>query len=137
MDDTWVLVADGHQARLFKTDAELMDLTAVKDWKNAHHAAEHRRGGSNPDSKHDAEEDGFARELANHLDHADRANEYRTLVLVSPPRFLGFVRNHLGTGTAARVGATLAKDIAGEEVHALAKHLRKLLADRHLEDARP
>ena len=136
MDDTWVVVADGHRARIFKTDAEMLELVLVKEMKNKQHAAAHRSGDGNHDSAHDDEENRFAREVAHDLDQAQNGHLFRTVVLVAPPRFLGFLRGHLSAATTRRIGGTVAKDLAAEEVHALATHVRKLLANNHIEDAR-
>lgn len=136
MDDTWVLVVDGGKGRLFQTDGEMAELTPLRRWTNEHEPAEHRRRGRDPDSDHDEEEERFAREVTRDLDLAETHNSFRTLVLVAPPRFLGFINKHLGAQSTKRVSARIGKDIVEEEVHMLAKHLRKLLADKHLEGAR-
>lgn len=136
-DDTWVVVADGGGARIFRTDAEMLEITRIEQLGNDHSAGTHRhreQGGT--DSAHHAAEKKFAHELAQKLTQYANQHRFRDLVLVAPPHFLGDLRNDLPKSVAAHVTASLPKDLASEPDHQLAPHLRKLLAGQHLDAAR-
>lgn len=133
MVDTWVVIADGSHARLFSTDAEMNELTDVRELKNHQHAAEHRRrdaGGG-----HHLEETKFAHEIAQVLAAAVTAHEVRDLVLVAPPRFLGDLEAALPKGAAAHVTARVTKDLTKLERHELGRRVKAALAGQHIEDA--
>lgn len=132
MDDTRLLVADGSVARLFRTDAELLELVPLRTLKNQHHADHRHRPAGGHDSAHHAEEARFAHELAEVL-HADATtNGFRDLVIAAPPAFLGELRSALSGTVAARLNATVSKELADVPDHALPERLRAALADQPL-----
>ena len=132
--DTFVVVADGQQARFYAAEADLSELRELRHLSNRHHGGEHRshKGGGH-DAHHHPEEERFAREVGQEVDDAMRETTWRDLVLVAPPRFLGDLRDHLPQGASKRVRASIARDLTAETGNKLAKHLRDLLADQHLD----
>ncbi len=129
--DTLVVVADGKSARLFSAESDLGELHELKKIANKNHASDHRGGAH--EGGHHAEEKEFARDVSHAIDAALAG--IRDIVLVAPPRLLGDLRGALSHGAEQKVRKTLHRDLVAEEVHALAKHLRKLLDDQHLESA--
>lgn len=133
MVDTWVVVADGSTARIFSTDAEMAELTEVKELSNKHHAPEHRRrdaGGG-----HHAEETRFAQDLAQLISAAVTAREVRDVVLVAPARFLGDLEGSMPRNALAHVTAKVGRDFTRYERHELGRRVKAALAGQTLDDA--
>lgn len=132
MVETWVVVADGSQCRIFSSDVALTALAPVRAWKNTLHAGEHRgHSAKGHDSEHNVVEARFAAEIGDALTRAVQSREARDLVLVAPKRFLGELLASLPKPTAAHVTARVAKDWVASEPHDLAKRLRDALAENH------
>lgn len=127
----WILLADGHHARLLEGTRPFNDLQGVDGGliePEAMHAFSREIGTDHPgrsfssvDSRRSsiepsedprqAEEQAFAESLAERLDVAARQGRYDRLVIAAPPRFLGDLRNVLGTSTRARLNAAIDKDL--------------------------
>ena len=111
---TWVLVADGHHARVFEVeDAGLMPRlrSTVKPPppEGQHRSPEHVwRHGEDPRAEH--EEKRFVHVLVQTLERGLADNHFRHLVVVAPPRMLGVVRESLSRGLVDRLRSSLAKD---------------------------
>lgn len=132
MVDTWIVVADGSQCRIFGSDVVLTSLSPVRAWKNTLHQAEHRgHSAKGHDSEHHALESRFAAEVGDAITRAVQSREARDVVLVAPKRFLGELLGALPKSTLAHVTARIAKDWVSSEPHDLAKRLREALADNH------
>lgn len=132
MVDTWVVVADGSRARIFSTDAEMAELTEVKELKNKHHAGQHRHHSDHGhDSAHHAEEAKFAADLGAEVVRAVQAHEVRDVVLVAPARFMGDLTGALPAPVAAHVTGKVHKDLVDTERHELARRLRTALGESH------
>ena len=79
--------------------------------------------GSESDShRHEAE--GFARELARHLEAARAAGRLEALVIVAAPRFLGLLRDELDEPTRRCIRRTIDKSLRGKSPSEIAGHLR-------------
>lgn len=132
--DTRVVVADGARARFFSTDAEMLELVELPEIANKNHSSHRHHSLGAPDSGHHAEERKFAAEIAAHLTVEANQHLFRDLVIVAPPHLLGDLREALPKQVATHVTATIPRDLVSDERHALAKHLRTLLAGKHLNE---
>lgn len=125
----WVVVADASRARLFRAETPRGPLVELED---AVHSASrlqdhellsdrggravdtqghHRHGMEAPTDPHDQEAQRFAHELAERLHVHHNAHDFDGLVLVAPPRFLGFLRKALDEQVAKQVLASLDRDL--------------------------
>lgn len=73
--------------------------------------ANHRHGMEAPTDPHDQEAQRFAHELAERIHVHHNAHDFDGLVLVAPPRFLGFLRKALDEQVAKQVLASLDRDL--------------------------
>ena len=76
---------------------------------------------------HDRAVSDFARALADKLKDARVQNQYKQLVLVAPPRFLGLLRSSLDGPTAQLVMASLDKDLAASKRNELVERVGELI----------
>ncbi|PWR24916.1 host attachment protein [Zavarzinia aquatilis] len=126
----WVLLADGHNARLLEGTRPFSDLHGVEGGviepalahRFAHDVDTDRPGRSysSADGTRSAiepgedpiraEERAFAEDLAQRLDHAARGGKYDRLIIAAPPRFLGDIRTVLGASARAKLNAAIDKD---------------------------
>jgi protein required for attachment to host cells len=125
----WVMVADASRARLFRAETPSGPLVELED--AAHPASRlqdhellsdragravdtqgpHRHGMEASTDPHDEEAQRFAHELAERLRAHHDARDFDGLVLVAPPRFLGFLREALDEQVAKQVLASLDLDL--------------------------
>lgn len=126
MHSTWIVVADGRHARIFTTeDPYVLDLIPVRELTNHHHAPEHRRHPAvGHDHSHHHEEQKFAREIAEHIEHATATHEVERVVLVAPTKFTSDVEAALPTSAAHHIAARIHKDLTKVERTELARHIR-------------
>jgi protein required for attachment to host cells len=91
MTQTWILVADGSHARLFHT------VDHDQPWRLARKLdGEHSREKTDrSDSHEDRGEHDFARLVVAELETQRQAGDFKRLVLVAPPKFLGQLRGEL------------------------------------------
>ena len=136
---TWVVVADSGQAHLFATDESEtrlipIEVPGVPATEIAHHArdlASDRPGRSFASAgggvrhaiepHHDykkQEKHNFVAALAQSLNVAFQARKYERLVLVSPPRTLGELRQLLSASIQGSM-VVVSKDLTGATIDAL------------------
>jgi len=72
---------------------------------------------------HTQEEETFLAELAAKLDQAVNGQDVKSLIVVAPPRALGFLRQAYGHGLKAAVRAEIDKDLVKMPVHEIEKYL--------------
>ena len=91
MTQTWILVADGSNARLFQT------VDVDQPWRlDRKLGREHSRENTHrSDSHEDRGEHEFARLVVSELETQRQAGDFTRLVLVAPPKFLGQLRGEL------------------------------------------
>ena len=77
---------------------------------------------------HDRAAGEFARRIGATLTSARNRGDFRELVLVAEPRFLGMVRERLDAPTAQMIRGTVGKDLARVADRELAPHLEEVLA---------
>jgi protein required for attachment to host cells len=124
--DTYILIADAARARLFaarrlaapwrairvfahpRSAAKGSDIMADRPGR-VHQSADRRRSAMEPRTPpRRVEAEHFARELADALETAH--GQYRQLVLVASPRFLGFLRSCLSDAVRATLTISLGRD---------------------------
>lgn len=109
---TWVLVADGAEARLFQTagNAPELALKQVELLKPKDLLDEGPSGHRPPESDEQATDEAtFAKQLAQRLNAAALKNEYENLVLMADPQTLGQIRPQLHKETQSRLIREIAK----------------------------
>lgn len=138
--DAWIVVADGKHLKVFEERRRHGPLSTLEGW--AADAAEHerhrshqagtvhdRRGGGRhgigDGSPADDAEQRFMKEAARRLDNAAREGQFDRLVLIAPPRALGWLRAALGPA-ADRVEATDPHERTQETAEALRERLRDI-----------
>lgn len=127
MNNTWVLVANASEARLFnlvKSDLEPLesfshDASRMKgeelasDRPGAYQSDINREGHGSyaePTDPKEYEKDRFARELAGFLNKARSENKFNKLVIVASPHFHGLVNTHLEHESSQKVSHHIEKD---------------------------
>ncbi len=142
---TWILVADGSQARLFCNDgpgrgvAPLFDdlLTgcnlpgreimsdrpgpAFDSMGQGRHAKEPRT------DPREVEKRRFAHAPAAMQEDGLNQGGFDCLVLVAPPRALGQLRDELSKSARDKVSAELTKDLTQTPLHELPEHLGRIM----------
>ena len=125
--NTWVLVANSSEARLYETRKIGETLKCLKEFdhpesrKKGTTLASDRPGHTqskgtghgamgDPANPKEYEAKRFASELAKKLDKGRATNAYKRLVLVAPPQFYGLLKNHLSENTRAIVVTKIQKD---------------------------
>jgi len=76
----------------------------------------------------EVEKRSFAHELAAMLDDGLKQGKFERLVLVAPPRELGFLRVELSPAVRKRVSAELNKDLTGVSPSEIPDHLGDVMA---------
>lgn len=143
MADTWVLVADHARARLFSLEAGRLDEIACFANVEAR-VPGHERERAPPPRVHDRFGESrhatqartlpqdkiaarFANELLTALACGRTAHEYRKLVLIAPPRFLGVINSALGESLHACVALRIAKNLTRRKPEAIRAELPRAL----------
>jgi protein required for attachment to host cells len=124
---TWVLVADAHHARVLEVEDAGLLPRLVSSMRAPPPEGEHRppEHPSDPRAVHD--ERRWAHLLVQALERGAAANQFRHLVIVSPPRLLGVLREALPRGLADRLRASTAKDWGHLGDSELVQHVRPLV----------
>ena len=140
---TWLIVADNSTARIFTmetrsspineietivhTEARLheQDMTSDLPGKGGGKAGASQHAYQSEVSPKDQENLNFAKQVANELDEARKANKFTQFALVASPGFLGNLRNQLSPQTKKVICYELDKNL----VHLKAKELRGHLPD--------
>ncbi len=111
---TWVMVADGHHARVLEVEdaglpPRLRSTLKPPAPEGQHRSPEH--GWTHREDPHpEHEERRLAHALVQALERGAAENQFRHLVLVAPPRLLGVLRESLPRGLADRLRTSIAKD---------------------------
>lgn len=103
---TWVLVADGTEARLFANVGTAMNLSLKQEvvWKPEDLIDDGPSGRRPPESNDQATDEAtFAKQMAHRLNAAALNNEYEQLVLIVDPQTLGQMRPQLHGETRQRL----------------------------------
>jgi protein required for attachment to host cells len=141
---TWILVADAGSARLYESKKGISAWTLVREFSHPEsraHAAEllsdkpgrvkqftGSRAAMEPTTpRKKVEVDKFARELSEALTAGVDQQAFDQLVLVTPPAFLGVLREKLEKRVSERVKHTIEKDYLHLEPQDLKKRLQEQL----------
>ena len=109
---TWVMVADGAEARLFHNvgSKAKLSLKQVALLKHGDLLDQGPAGHRPPESDDQATDEAtFAKQLAQRLNAAALNNEYEHLVLMADPQTLGQIRPQLHKETERRIVMEVAK----------------------------
>ena len=126
MNNTWVLVANAVEAKLYSTKKVGAEISCLQEFT---HPESRQKGSSLASDKpgkvqssrgshgvgdtstlKDYEAEQFARELALTLDDGRVKNAYQQLVLVASPHFHGLLNTQLDKNTRALVTVNINKD---------------------------
>jgi protein required for attachment to host cells len=120
---TYVLVADGNKAKVYKSEVELLaGLQLVQERDNKHSSAGHSFHGEKDSHRHAEEK--FAQELCTQL-NADRiAGKFTELMIAAPPHLLGALRSHLSHDCQKVLSKTVDKDLLRNGPRELREHFR-------------
>lgn len=144
---TWIVVADGMRARVFRQDKRGAPLIPALDQdliNPAAHGFAHdlRSDGSGrafdtgSGARHRIEprtdpktheKEVFARTVARLVDEAAQRNTFQRLILVAPPKTLGALRTNLAGRTKGLVAKELDRDLTLATAPQLASHLADFL----------
>ncbi|HEY8594025.1 MAG TPA: host attachment protein [Devosiaceae bacterium] len=142
---TWVLIADGASARVYRNTGPGTGLKPVEDLEfdaphgrardimadkpgRAFSSAGARRSAMEPSSDPvDVMEAEFVRGLATMLADRLRQGAYDDLIVALAPRALGQLREHLSKDVAARIRHEMASDLVNTKLQDLPRHFEGLL----------
>ena len=140
---TWILVADGARARIFSAEQptsalnEIEGLVHSKSRQHEHKLTSDlpgRQAGGSAASHHSVGNEGnikenetvvFAKELSRRLDAAQSEGEFRRLIVVAAPAFLGHLRQEMSSKVSNLVSHELDKNIVNLDATSIREHLPK------------
>ena len=142
--NTWVLVANASEARIFGTDRIGEAMECMKEFSHpesrgkgselasdrpGHYQSKGTGHGAfvEPSDPKEYEADRFASELAKELDKGRNDNAYRKLVVVAAPHFYGLLNNHMNKHTRAMVVNDIQKDLTDCEPRELPTRLKEYI----------
>lgn len=120
--DTWVMVADGTEARLFRNagNATKVSLKQIKLLVPEDLVDDGPAGSRPPEQDAQATDEAtFAKQLAHRLNAAALRDEYQHLVLMADPQTLGQIRPQLHKETARRIVREVAKTFTKAPLEAI------------------
>jgi protein required for attachment to host cells len=136
---TWVLIADGSQARVFhaagkgkiKEMSEMAvahpptrDMVSDRPGRTFDSMGQGRHAMEAPSDPHDKAEADFLRSVAKKLDASCQRKEFDRLVVVAPPRALGTLRSVFSEKLTSAVTQEIAHDLTGFKTPALEARLK-------------
>lgn len=142
--NTWVLVANASEARIFGTEKignpmecmkefnhpesrdKGMDLTSDRPGHYQSKGTGHGAFVESTDPK-EYEAERFAAELAKELENGRTNNAYRKLVVVAAPHFHGLINSQLDEHTRAMVVNDIQKDFTDCDVNELPERLKQYM----------
>ena len=142
---TWIVVADGQRARFFHHAGIGKGLGAAMNHDMAQSLVPNRErerdepgrkadaghGGSRVEPSvdyHEFDKERFANDVSRVLNKARAENQYDRLVLVAPPKTLGYLREELDKHTRDLVYGELHKDLTHQREDQILKHLGEVMA---------
>jgi protein required for attachment to host cells len=132
MKNTWLLVANGSEARLFETEFRPKTLNLLQEFnhpesrdkgselasdKSGHYQGDASTGGSTqgsfnePTDPKEYEMERFAGELVQALDAGRTANSYQHLIVASSPKFHGLLNKKMNGHLSKLVEKHINKDL--------------------------
>lgn len=143
---TWILIADGARARVFKNegpgkgvqlalDQEFSgenlasrDLVSDKSGRTFDSGGDGRHAKVPHSDPHRNAKHDFAREMAKFLDQENTKNSYDRLIIVAPPQTLGDLRSELTNAARKKLTGEINKDLTHIPIGEIADHLGSVLA---------
>lgn len=143
---TWILIADGGQAKVFEHGGPGTGLVAVKglSFEEDHLRAQdimadkpgrsfssvgHGRSSYEPETDPvQAREAHFMKSIAAMLDDRFQEGAFERLIIAAAPTALGDIRPHLSKAVQGAVIAELPKDLTNIPMHKLEAHFEDVLA---------
>lgn len=142
---TWVVAADGAQARIFEERIRAGEVVERKaeamaqkggDYPHAagsgatvHERAGPRRHGADERAPRQEAEDRFLARLADQLGKDAQAGAFDELVILAPPRALGALRSALPKAAAQRLAGSSPVECVHEDAAAIRQRLRQTRAE--------
>ncbi|MCC7258223.1 MAG: host attachment protein [Gammaproteobacteria bacterium] len=141
MSDIWILVADSSAAQVYATRHPRAAPTLVHSLDHMQSRLRPReRGTDQPGRVHDRfgparhsldtaqqakseERHRFAREISDYLAEAQRRKQFRQLVVMAGPAFLGVLREVFGKTLGQAIIAEVPKDLVGQDAAAIQAHM--------------
>lgn len=144
MKNTWLLIANGSEARLFETEFRPKTLTLIQEFSHpecrekgadlASDKAGHYQGDvgtgassqgsfSEPTDPKEYEMERFAAELVQTLDAGRNANSYQHLIVASSPKFHGLLNKKMNGHLSKLVDRHINKDLTSFKEHELLERL--------------
>lgn len=151
MDRHWIMLANASRARICRFDKGASGLTELADFVHPQsrqkgvELATDRVGHVEKDlgstargssqwaprtDPRDKAQEGFARELATHMDHAVADQRCQSWVLLASNPFLGELKAHLGKAATAALRASVPMDLTALQGPALRQRLEQVLGER-------
>jgi protein required for attachment to host cells len=145
MSETWILVAQRAQAKIYEHSKKKDELKLLHEVDHpegrlqnkdidADRPARNRSAGSGKFSVYAREQEAkehvsevFAKKLTEMLDKSQTQNKFANLILVAEPHFLGLLRQNLKPPVAAKVCQTVNKDVAHFSDHELKQKLHEIV----------
>lgn len=124
MKKKWIVVAESNRARIYSVESRTSPLREIDEIVN--HASHDEapingqiegngQGGRHPMETRiepkKLEMEHFAHDVSERLESARRGGDYNDLVLISPPNFLGMLKQNLGTVTQKHISQTINKNL--------------------------
>lgn len=145
MKATWILVANSTNARIFTAETPSSSIVEVEAYTHSNSRLHDREltldlpgkiknpGGSSGHAfeqrtdpkQHEARV--FARELAEYLEESHDGDEFRQLLLIAEPSFLGLLREELTDAVKHTVNFELDKNLVKADANEIRRHLPEYL----------
>jgi len=140
MKSKLILVADSSRARLFATDkltSPFEEIETLAHPEGRLHEQELTSDLPGKDSGHGYQDQtepkeqqqlDFAKRIARHLDQAHKKDQFKYLLVVAAPAFLGLLRSQFSHQVSKAIRFELDKNLTMHSVDDIQKHLPKSLA---------
>jgi protein required for attachment to host cells len=138
---TWVLVADGTRARIFTKNFKSLSNAMGQDFVadnlrdseiymdkpgRSFESSNSTRHAYQPRTDwHEYQKQLFAKEICAILAKASENAEFDELIIISPPKMLGDIREYLGKQILSKITAEIPKDISKLSEHDLLNYLER------------
>jgi protein required for attachment to host cells len=116
IDVTWLVVADGGRARVFKAPGLTLDFQEIEDLINTDNT------GTNLTEK---DREKFAKRVSHHLEQGRLHQLYARLRLAIEPKFMGMVKANLSEETRRLIFEQICEDVSTLNARELEARLRR------------
>jgi len=143
---TWIVLVDGQHARAYKNEGPGRGIMALDDFERYRNGLPDRELGSDQPGRmssvygagtdsfapktslHEREEERFILAIAHLLDQALSAGQFDRLIMIAPPKALGFLRKTLSQNVQKHMTHALAKDLIKASPETLKMQLSDIIA---------